>query len=593
MKNNIEVRFVQSAPELEPAVTENQAEPGQESRTVRGYAAVFSSISQDMGFREVLEPGAIDADTIARSVVLARFNHDDNKILAKCDRGQGSLSLSVDARGLYYTFEAPNTAAGDECLEMIRRGDVSQSSFAFTIADDDWTYADGEYLHTIRKVDMLYDVAPVFNPAYQATTCGRSVIEAHEKRMAERALVIKAISAGDCDAEINSKIEALRNIYAEADAHVRDLTDSEAREADMLQRVIDARQTVLRQMAEDELRRKNENPEKTEKKMKEKKVRGVALLKALRSVLEGKEFSPEVRAIIEEGKAQMGGLATSGQIVIPAESRSLNVATDGEDLVAVEVESVLQPLYGKSVLGQAGAKFLTGLTGDLVIPRMGGSTVGWAGEVTAPETPGDPTFQSEKLQPKRLTAYVDISRQLINQMSESVEALVMNDLANAVMAKLESTILGNENGGTGTNKPKGIFYSTEALTQITNFAGITALEAGVEDANVMGECKYVVSNGAKAALRNMAKSAKTTELVMQNGTIDGTEVLNSSNVYHTTGANGIAYGDFSMLYVGQWGGMDIVVDDKSQAINGVVRLVVNMYYDAVVARPGAIKVATV
>ena len=152
---------------------------------------------------------------------------------------------------------------------------------------------------------------------------------------------------------------------------------------------------------------------------------------------------------------------------------------------------------------------------------------------------------------------------------------------------MEATILGSS-AGTAT-QPQGIFYSESALTEISDFAGVCDLEADIEDANVMGECKYVMSNKAKAAFRNMAKSTKSTQLVMENGAIDGTPVLNTS---HVEGKN-VAYGDFSNLAIGQWGAIDLTVDPFSQATNGKVRLVINAFFDAKVLRPEAIKIATV
>ena len=98
-----------------------------------------------------------------------------------------------------------------------------------------------------------------------------------------------------------------------------------------------------------------------------------------------------------------------------------------------------------------------------------------------------------------------------------------------------------------------------------------------------------MSNKAKAAFRNMAKSTKSTELVYNGGTIDGTTVYNTSNV----AGNGVAYGDFSQLAIGQWGAIDLTVDPFTKAAEGKVRLVVNAYFDAKVLRADAIKVATV
>lgn len=146
-------------------------------RLVSGYAVVFDTWSNDLGFYEKILKGAITEDTIKRSDVICKLNHDDQKILARSKYGEGSLILEVDDKGLKYTFEAPRTQYGDELLEYLRRGDITGSSFAFTIEEDEFSYqwpfdkdADPVLCREVIKVDKLFDVSPVFSPAYEATS---------------------------------------------------------------------------------------------------------------------------------------------------------------------------------------------------------------------------------------------------------------------------------------------------------------------------------------------------------------------------------------------------------------------------------------
>ena len=252
-------------------------------------------------------------------------------------------------------------------------------------------------------------------------------------------------------------------------------------------------------------------------------------------------------------------------------------------MVETTFTNILEPLRAKNVLVKAGAKFMSGLVGDVQIPVMNPSQVGWAGEIEE-AADANVSFSNVKLSPKRLTAYCDISKQFLAQDSLDAEAMIKNDLLNAINTKIESTILGKE-AGTAT-KPAGIFNGT--LTGITTFADVCTLESTVDDSNVMGECAYIVSNKAKANLRNMAKSTKSTELVMEHGEIDGTPVYNTSNVGEQFG---VAYGDWSNLVIGQWGGIDLTVDPFSQATKGCVRVTVNFYVDAKVVRPNTIVAA--
>lgn len=311
------------------------------------------------------------------------------------------------------------------------------------------------------------------------------------------------------------------------------------------------------------------------------------LVKAINDIANNRSLDNIASAVINKGTEEMrkSGLSYGGQIQLPVEElRAITVAAEGEDVVATDLYSIIEPLRAKNVLVNAGAKFLTNLVGDVQVPVMGASNVSWEGEI-ADAKDGAGAFSSVKLQPKRLTAYIDISKQFLVQDSLSAEALIRQDLINAINSKLESTILGSE---TGANQPSGMFNGITAST-IADFKGLCDLEAAIEDANVIGECKYVMSNKAKAAFRNMAKSTKSTQLVMEGGMIDGTPVLNTSNV---EGKNFI-YGDFSNLAIGQWGAIDLTVDPYTKAAQGQVRLVINAYFDAKVLRPEAFAFGTV
>lgn len=159
------------------------------SRTVEGYALLFDTDSQPMGWDgdwvERIAPGALDG-VLEKSDILCVLNHDESRgVLARWRREEGSLVLSIDEKGLLYRFEAPNTALGDELLEGIRRGDISASSFAFTVEAEEWVKRDNKtYERIIKRFGQLFDVSPVYRPAYEDTTVAvRSLAKmaAHEK----------------------------------------------------------------------------------------------------------------------------------------------------------------------------------------------------------------------------------------------------------------------------------------------------------------------------------------------------------------------------------------------------------------------------
>lgn len=170
-KNDLEIRSISSEVRL-----------AEDSRTVSGYAMLFDTESQDLGFIETIQRGALTQQQVDESDVFALFNHNSEKVLARSRHGQGSLHLTVDDRGLYYEFDAPHTAMGDELLEHLRRGEVTQSSFAFAVdwndqSAQDITYRDGVRRRTIHKIALLADVSPVFRPAYNQTTCAQRALD--------------------------------------------------------------------------------------------------------------------------------------------------------------------------------------------------------------------------------------------------------------------------------------------------------------------------------------------------------------------------------------------------------------------------------
>jgi len=153
-----------------------------EGRTVEGYASVFNSMSEDLGgFREIILPGAFSE--VLDNDVRALYNHDSNYLLARTT--SGTLELKEDDKGLYYRFEMPNTSYGNDMLELFRRGDLSQSSFGFTVKKDSWRMQDGQHVRYIERVGSLFDVSPVVFPAYSQASSGLRSAEPNGESEAE------------------------------------------------------------------------------------------------------------------------------------------------------------------------------------------------------------------------------------------------------------------------------------------------------------------------------------------------------------------------------------------------------------------------
>lgn len=335
----------------------------------------------------------------------------------------------------------------------------------------------------------------------------------------------------------------------------------------------------------------DEEPSDKDKEKRNKNLKGnniimekkFSLVKAIRNIAENRNLDDSTMAVINAGREEMrkSGLSYAGQIQLPSEKRAIvSVTAEGDDTVATDVFNILDPLRSNLVLAQAGAKVLDNLVGDVKIPVLGASNVGWEGE-NDDAADGSGAITSVTLKPKRLSCFIDISKQMIAQDSAGVEDAIRRDIVEAIAHKFQNTILGAEVGD--ATKPSGLFNGLVDKAA-TDFDSMAAIEADLETANV-SNISYIASPKARAAMRAMTKGAKNNAVVAYaNGEFDGTPVYSTSDVANSK----FLVGDFSNLYLGQWGAIDLVVDNYTQATKGAIRLVVNVYLDAVNARPNSI-----
>ena len=536
-----------------------------ESRKVEGYASVFNSRSKDLGgFTEIIDPAAFNG-VIERSDVLALLNHDqDRGVLARSRKGVGSLTLTVDERGLHYSFDAPNTALGNELVEGLKRGDISTSSFAFTVAGERWDKdEDGRYVRTITQIDKLYDVSPVYNEAYEDTSVALRSLE--------------QVRAEEPKEEVEDE---------EPKDEVVEPTDEEKEE----NAEPDSTQPTDE---EDEPKESDEEGEKEEEtrnytQHNNKKMGKFSLIKTINDIVNNRSMTEEAQAVLNAGTEEMrkAGLSYSGQIQLPvSEMREVPTAivagqeTYGAEVVSTDKLNILEPLRNRMVLAQAGATYLTGLVGNVSIPTYTGSNVGWKGELVDAED-GKGTFDSIEFSPKRLTAYIDVSKQFLAQDSVGAEEMLYRDIVNAIADKLEATILGNGKGD--ANTPEGIFNGAADMT--VDFANIVEMEKALEEAKLFGDYKFIVSPAAKAKFKTTTISGSKSDLrmLMEGNEVNGYPVLTTGN------CAGVAYGKWDELVIAQWGSLDIIIDPYTQAKKNAVRIVVNAFFDAKPRRAEAI-----
>jgi len=183
--NNMEKRIYN----VETRIDSN--EEGKEM--VVGHASVYNSRSEFMGFYEYIAPGAFTQELIDNSDVRALINHDANFILARSKNGKGTLSLNADEKGLAYSYELPETSYGKDLGINLKNGNISQSSFAFTISEggDEWSTDDnGNDIRTINKIEKLFDISSVVYPAYSQA---ESDLEVAQRGLAEYKETLKKI----------------------------------------------------------------------------------------------------------------------------------------------------------------------------------------------------------------------------------------------------------------------------------------------------------------------------------------------------------------------------------------------------------------
>ena len=300
-----------------------------------------------------------------------------------------------------------------------------------------------------------------------------------------------------------------------------------------------------------------------------------------------KSIIKEVRNAIAQGNKSFKLQRAAGTLTVAAGTDNEgNAAKANANVVQEEYQPIIDPLYANKVITSLGVRTYTGLPmGDVTIPKLGKGTCGWASEV-AKAMKSDNSLATVTLKPHRIAAYVDISNRLLAQDNIEFEAAIRRDIENALADKIEATLFGYL-AAVADERPAGLFADKD-LVDGTTYAKLCDLEASVEENNYTGTMKYLMSPKAKAFVRQMSKSTKNTELVLENGMLDGTEVITTSNVPAKT----FIYGAFDDIAVGYWGDIDIKIDDVSQAVFGVTRLVINAYVDFKTIRDGGLVFGT-
>jgi len=329
--------------------------------------------------------------------------------------------------------------------------------------------------------------------------------------------------------------------------------------------------------------------------MSEKEAKNYSFLRAINALANpGDRKAQELAAFEREASdafAGKHGRAASG-FFVPSEvqRRDLNVATTtaGGHSVATNLlaASFIDLLRNKMALTGLGAQFLTGLVGNIAIPRAtGGATAYWVAESGAP-TESQQAFDQVAMTPRTVGAFTDISRKLLLQSSIDVEGFVRNDLATVLALAID---LAGVNGSGASNQPTGIL-NTSGIGSVaggTNglaptYQNMIDLETLVAVANAdvcaMG---YLTNAKVRGKLKSTQKVATYgDDFVWEDCIVNGYNATVSnqvpSNLTKGTSSgvcSAILFGNFADLIIGQWGALDLTVDPYTGSTSGTVRVV--------------------
>lgn len=354
--------------------------------------------------------------------------------------------------------------------------------------------------------------------------------------------------------------DELRSIIENGEAEKRELNEEETSKLAELRTKIDELKMQIEEKEKENIEIKN-NTKNTTKKM-EKEVRLFDLIKGVVN-----------NNLTDEERQYVNGNEISFRAPIQATATG-----NGEENVPEDKKTLEVAIRNASVLNKLGATWFSNAVGDIRIPKYDGSNVFWADSENADAADGASGFTEVTLSPKRLTAYITISRQFLAQSPEDAEAILINDLSAAIAEKIDMTVFGKDSGTTA--RPAGLFSEDfittgSDLTAVT-FQDVLGLEEAVEEKNGT-QFMFVADPKVKYQLRG-TQLASGLQFVWMNGEIDGRQAVVSNSVAD----GGILCLDPRDLAVATWNnGMTIIVDPYTLAGKNQIKVTVNYLFDSV------------
>ena len=547
----------------------------EEKRTAQ--IAVSSELPVERSFgKEVLmhEDGAVDLAFLASGRAPLLLDHDMERQIGVIE----SVSLTED-RKLRAKVRFGRSALAQEVFQDVVDGIRSNISVGYRVnkMERDDKQRD---VYRVKSWSPL-EVSVVSIPADPSVGVGRSAAALEPKPTVEPSIRKEAIMADEVNLDAvraEAAEAAARNAASIIDLGVRhnkrDLADAAIKSGKSIEQF---RGELLEVIGND---KPLDNLDIGLSRKERKEFRLVRAIAALanptdRRLREAAAFEFEA----SEAAAQRYGRSAQG-VMIPTDvlgtwKRDLNTSDDNElvatDLLANEFVDVLR--NASSVMA-AGARMLTGLNGNISIPtKATASAGGWISTEGGATGESEPTFGAISMSPKTVGAFTDMTRQMILQSSLDVEALVRDDLTQALAIAIDKGGLegsGSSGQPTGILNTSGVNTVTAFAAAVPTFAEMVSLETAVAADNaLLGNLAYITDAATAGGLKTKAKDAGSGMFVLEGGEANGYPVIVSQQAT----AGNVYFGNFNDLLIGMWGGLDITVDPYTSSNTGTVRIV--------------------
>ena len=549
------------------------------------------------------------------------FNHDPDKVLGVVERAY----LDDEKKRAYAKIRFSRSDFAKQYLDDVKDGILRGISFGYSI-DDAEQREDG----IVATRWSVHELSLVSIPADPTIGIGRSLLSqestmpetsqpkattiANEDPVAEqenRSAVLTAPIPTPVMEEQTPNLEVIRSEAKKAEKdRVASISALGAQHSmgDLARQLIDgdnsldeARAAFLEKIGTSQVEQPIRSTDVTSNDigLSQSEIKSFSFVRALNYLANKNDSSARRDAEFEievgEAAAKQYERSSNG-IVVPNEvlRRDLNVgtATAGGNLVddVLLSGSFIDLLRNRLAIAEAGVTTLTGLQGNISIPRQSSaSTAYWVGESASPSE-SQPAVDQVNMSPKTVGAFVDYSRRLLLQSDISVESMVRNDLARVIALEIDRAAI----YGTGSsNQPLGLTNTTgigsQSLTGVGTFEELIGMETDVATANAdAGSLRYIVNAATRGGLKFAKKDSGSGEFVFADNEINGYPAIVSNQLAN----NDVLFGDFSMMIMGMWSGLDLTVDPYAGATAGTVRIIALQDLDIAVKQAGAFCLAT-